>query len=126
MQHALSGEYQFTKETARRMEDILNKLNELGTGTGVGASYYLQGPEKLKARFGDHSHGITHAVLTPGDIAAVRAYIRFQDPGQSDPRFAKARALFTEADDVLARAQDYVRAQGGAVAVRTTPKARLF
>lgn len=108
----IRNEFQFTSQTAQRQEEIVNKLNELATGIGVGVNYYPGGADKLKVRFGDHRHSMSHVVLTPQEILTVRAYMDNQDQSRQSPAYNKARALFDEADGALVRAQDYIREQG--------------
>lgn len=112
----LAGAYQFTSDTAAHVEEIINKLQELGSGTGVGANYYPAAQE-IKLRFGDHAHGLQHIELAPQEIATVRAYMAQEDK----PEFRKVRDLFADADSALLRAQDYVREQGGKLSL-TPPR----
>ncbi len=121
----IRGEFQFTSQTAQRQEEIVSKLNELNKGIGVGANYYPGGTDKLKVRFGDHNHGISHVVLTPQEIMTVRAYMDIQDKSGQNPAFNKARALFEEADGALIRAQDYIREQGAKLNLNVAPRASV-
>ncbi len=118
----IRDEFQFTSQTAQYQEEIINKLNELTTGIGVGVNYYPGGVEKLKVRFGDHRHSMSYVVLTPQEILTVRAYMDNQDQSRQSPAFNKARALFKEADGALGRAQDYIREQGGKLNLNPGPR----
>ena len=106
-------EFQFTSATADRMDDIISKLQELGSGTGVGANLYL-GTNELKVRFGDHSHGFEHLVLAPQEMAAVRSYM----DQRNSPDDKKVRALLAEGDAALIRAGEYVREQYGKLSLK--------
>lgn len=97
--------HQWTQASSDRMEDTINKLNELGSGTGVGANFYPGAADDLKVRFGDHKHGIEYVTLAPHEVAAVRAYMDRHDK----PENAKVRKLFADADKALVSAQEYVR-----------------
>lgn len=112
--------YQFTSVTAARMEEIINKIQMLGSGTGVGVNFYPDATEELKVRFGDHAHGIQHVVLSPQDMVTVRAYMNLADK----PEYAKVRTLFAEGDSALVRAGDYAREYTAKKAAITIPHAR--
>lgn len=125
MTQPVRGEFQFIAKTAAHIEETINKLNELSTGTGVGANYYPDGAEKLKLRFGDHDRGISHVVLTPHEIMAVRSYIHQKDPQGTDPQYKQPLHLFKEADEALRRAQDYIREQAAKVPAFPAARARI-
>ena len=103
---ATSIEQQWTPVAADKNEDIIGKLNQLGSGTGVGPNFYPGAADDLKVRFGDHSRGVEYVVLTPQEINDVRAYM---DRAGDKPEYKKVRALFSEADTVLARATSYAQ-----------------
>ena len=106
--------FQFTSATAARMDEIINKLQELGSGTGVGANLYL-GTNELKARFGDHAHGCEHLVLAPQEMLAVRSYM----DQRNNPDDKKVRTLLAEADAALIRAGEYAREQHGKLSLKS-------
>lgn len=109
---------QFTSATTDRTEEIINKIQELGSRAGVGPNYYPATGE-LKLRFGDHAHGSHYLVITPEEMAAARDYVA-QQPDQS--QYGKVIALFKEGDRALDRAESYFREQQAKTGAKFAPR----
>ena len=109
--------YQWTSATAARMEEFSQKIQELGTGTGVGANYYLDTKE-LKVRFGDHNHGIQHLLLSVPELAALKSYAE----QQNTPENAKVLGLISDGEDALNRARDYLREEEAKGTLKAAPR----
>lgn len=109
--------YQWTSATAARMEEFSQKIQELGSGTGVGANYYLDTKE-LKVRFGDHNHGIQHLLLTPQEMGALKSYAE----QEKTPENAKVLRLIGEGEDALVRARDYLREEEAKGTLKAAPR----
>lgn len=109
---------QFATATTARTEEIINKIQELGTRATVGPNYYPATGE-LTLRFGDYAHGSHYLTITPQEMAAARAFIA-QQPDQS--QYGKVITLFKEGDQALIRAGDYVREQQVKSGVKPAPR----
>lgn len=113
--------YQWTSATAARMEEFSHKIQELGTGTGVGANYYLDTKE-LKVRFGDHNHGIQHLLLSVPEMAALKSYAEQDKAPENAAKNAKVLRLIGDGEDALNRARDYLREEEAKCTLKAAPR----
>ncbi len=99
----MSGAYQFTSATAAHLEEIANKIQTLGSGTGVGVNYN-RGSKEMAVRFCDHAHGIGYLELAPAEMATLKSYVE----QRHSPEDAKVLRLLADGEGALTRAREYL------------------